>query len=777
MDYNKIYEAIAQQLHENEKSNAATLKKLQAESEQLESHLEDIEVSRVHKNKLAENKRNHTEQDASNYLTSTVNQAKQKLQRIRNAEQSADQVINVRLASVSMGEIQKAKRKYNDKPDDYHTLLTEAVDDISKFEQHLSWRAKDLIEFWEKQRTRRGLLSRLAVVGIIVLIVGTILAVSTFNVQQEELAQQATVTQSYLNLIATQDQIDNWATLRSEMIEGFLTDSELVNWEPLTQEFDGVEMVFVPAGCFVANAPDSSAPQQVCLNSFWIDQYEVHRSNNHIIVGVSADLAQDSCADRGTRLPTEYEWMYAASGPSSLKYPWGDSFDKTLAHVEKTSRSPGNYYADGQSWVGAYNMIGNVWEWVFTDNDTHVIKGFGHRDSINNPSGPAKLSDGIYAGLEFDSRDATIGYRCLKDADDSVEEVIATQTYMPLATETAQAMATQLHVPTQTAESLVYATQTQVPILTESAIVQMTDTMTPMQTATAIAISEEVIGELTWTIRDENTGRILDSGTNIILYKDIILRGKVGWAQPSSYSVYIPLNSEFGFRIGFSDIESGFSMWFDNKSISAFGFNYFSKGNRDIATNVDNSGQVSFDRFQVHSFVGISSLEFDSVTKLVARRYDDGDDDNDWSVTIGSGSYLDWSMFTPNEITDKSSIDLSGHWVGDLSQATNNEETKYFNYTMTLSQTGNKITGTTRIEELLEPDIYGEITMEGTLQEDRLIFEDIEVTSENLRSGFWCMKGVEMYVEFFNGSPILNGTWSAPGRGCNNGYVFVEKQN
>ncbi len=215
-----------------------------------------------------------------------------------------------------------------------------------------------------------------------------------------------------------------------------------VDWTPVVQEFGGVEMVLVPAGCFMMGSENVESHGQPvhrqCFDApFWIDQYEVTNGqygsaglwsgDNRPRESVTWHEAREFCDSRGARLPTELEWEYAARGPDSLIYPWGNDF---VAYNVVHYRNSGGQTADvggragGVSWVGAYDMGGNVWEWTSSgyagypyDNDGRetdegydfrVIRG-GPFDGLNS-----NLRSAYRLRYDPDIPYFKIGFRCAR---------------------------------------------------------------------------------------------------------------------------------------------------------------------------------------------------------------------------------------------------------------------------------------------------------------------------------------------------------------------------
>ncbi|MGD2205809.1 MAG: formylglycine-generating enzyme family protein [Anaerolineae bacterium] len=197
-----------------------------------------------------------------------------------------------------------------------------------------------------------------------------------------------------------------------------------------TRPIDGMVMVYVPGGQFEMGSDDpfynnEGPPHDVEVDGFWMDRTEVSNAQYQECVEVgackpprqtgshtrAAYYGESTYADYpvihvnwyralaycnwvGGRLPLEAEWEYAARGPEGRWFPWGNMPDLsqlnycdancTLEHADRSSddgyadTSPVGAYPGGASWVGALDMVGNVWEWV--------KDWYGYYPSPENPS-------------------------------------------------------------------------------------------------------------------------------------------------------------------------------------------------------------------------------------------------------------------------------------------------------------------------------------------------------------------------------------------------------
>ena len=120
------------------------------------------------------------------------------------------------------------------------------------------------------------------------------------------------------------------------------------------------------------------------------DKYGLSALSNHPVTDVSWYDATTFCEwqDPNGRLPTEAEWEKAALGASGILYPWGEDLDCDHANYSddqkenkcKDGTTPVGSYEIGKSLYGAYDMIGNAFEWV---EDEYQAYPGNHADDPN----------------------------------------------------------------------------------------------------------------------------------------------------------------------------------------------------------------------------------------------------------------------------------------------------------------------------------------------------------------------------------------------------------
>lgn len=229
---------------------------------------------------------------------------------------------------------------------------------------------------------------------------------------------------------------------------------------------DGIEhhMVLIPEGDFIMGSgvgdPDEQPVHVVDVDAFYLDAFHVtveqYRAcvdaggcetptpatlcnwsesigDDHPINCMYWDDADTYCRWAGLRLPTEAELEKAARCTDTRTYPWGEDVDRRKANYcdgGSMRTTPVAAYPEGVSPYGAYDMGGNVWDWVSDWYDERYYA----TSPPSNPQGPEGGSIRVLRGGShwFDATlmrvanrepyhpsqtDVDIGFRCARDAD------------------------------------------------------------------------------------------------------------------------------------------------------------------------------------------------------------------------------------------------------------------------------------------------------------------------------------------------------------------------
>jgi serine/threonine protein kinase len=195
-------------------------------------------------------------------------------------------------------------------------------------------------------------------------------------------------------------------------------------WIDQTEVTNGMYALCVSAG--KCNPPRENSSYS--RSSYYGDS----KYDNYPVIKVDWDQAKTYCAWVGAELPTEAQWEKAARGEGGRVYPWGNNSptcDLTNYGYCIRNTTAVKSYESGKSLYGAYDMAGNVWEWV---NDWYGGTYYETSPS-SNPTGPSSgtyrilrggaslsVGHGIRSAVRYRVgpvyRSGLIGFRCARPA-------------------------------------------------------------------------------------------------------------------------------------------------------------------------------------------------------------------------------------------------------------------------------------------------------------------------------------------------------------------------
>lgn len=143
-----------------------------------------------------------------------------------------------------------------------------------------------------------------------------------------------------------------------------------------------------------------------------VDAYEYPNDPSQLPrTSTNWEEASALCAKAGRRLCTADELKGACTGPEDWSYPYGSTFAVSYCQVSENKLARGVGRPACRSWWGAYNLVGNAWEWTATPITTGT--GSTYLTSGGTFEGGPEVRCGKTSKSFFrQNRYEAVGFRC-----------------------------------------------------------------------------------------------------------------------------------------------------------------------------------------------------------------------------------------------------------------------------------------------------------------------------------------------------------------------------
>jgi formylglycine-generating enzyme required for sulfatase activity len=198
------------------------------------------------------------------------------------------------------------------------------------------------------------------------------------------------------------------------------------------------QRIHFPGGAMQLGSPDWEGTQgarEIRVGAFDLDNIEVTimrfrdcskagacpqipdvAESGRPVRNVSPEEASHFCVFAGGHLPTSDEWLFAAAGASSRKFPWGNTglvcrratFGLVKGPCAKQSNAGPDFAGarpDGATAEGALDLSGNLAEWTVESDGSYRARGGSYRSEL-----AAELV--TWAEETRSTRAPHVGFRC-----------------------------------------------------------------------------------------------------------------------------------------------------------------------------------------------------------------------------------------------------------------------------------------------------------------------------------------------------------------------------